>query len=383
MVVRLFHPWVGGTERQAQTLARTLIGRGIDVRIVTGRWFRRTDRRETIDSIPVYRNHTMWEFFGIRGLRKLGGYLYMATLGWHLWRTRRDYDVIHIHGMNYHSAVAVRLGRWLGRPTVTKLANSGRASDVDKMRFDRQLWGARFLLPMALRSDRFIALNTAVADELRSVGVPRERIVSIPNGVSMEGIVAKSDYSLVGRAHVVFVGRLHEQKGLTTLVDAIAELHRHRPDSVEVTLVGEGPYRTDLDAHVRRLGLSEVVHMPGESADVTTTLRGADVFVLPSRAEGLSNALLEAMAHGLPVVVSDIPGNSDVVEHDRDGLRFVSGDHHALADCLAALAADEALRARLGSHARATIEARYALHDVVDRYLDLYEELSSSGTPRG
>ena len=383
MVVRLFHPWVGGTERQAATLARSLIARGVDVRIVTGRWFRRTARCETIDSIPVYRNHTMWEFFGVRGLRKLGGYLYMVTLGWHLWRTRRDYDVIHIHGMNYHSAVAVRLGRWLGRPTVTKLANSGRASDVDKMRSDRQLWGARFLLPTALRSDRFIALNTAVADELRSAGVSRERVVSIPNGVALDGIVAKSDYALAGRARVVFVGRLHEQKGLTTLVDALAELHRHRPDSVEVTFVGEGPYRTDLEAHVRRLGLAEVVHMPGERADVSSALRRADVFVLPSRAEGLSNALLEAMAHGLPVVVSDIPGNADVVEHDRDGLRFGYGDHHGLAECLAALFADDARRARLGSQARATIEARYALPEVVDRYLDLYEELVVSGAHRG
>ena len=195
MVVRLFHPWVGGTERQAQTLARRLADRGVDVRIVTGRWFRGTPRRDEIDGIQVFRNHTLWEGFGIRGLRTLGGYLYMVTLAWHLWRTRSTYDVIHAHGMNYHSAVAVQTGHLCGRPSITKLANSGEASDVDKMRHDRQLRGARFLLPAALRSDRFVALNAAVVDELRAVGVPEERIISLPNGVDLDGVVPKADHA--------------------------------------------------------------------------------------------------------------------------------------------------------------------------------------------
>jgi len=375
MVVRLFDPWVGGTERQAQTLARRLADRGVDVRIVTGRWFRGTRRHETIDGIPVFRHHTLWEGFGVRGLRTLGGYLYMGSLAWHLWRTRSSYDLIHIHGMNYHSAVAVRVGRLCRRPTITKLANSGDASDVDKMRLDRQLRGARFLLPAALRSDRFIALNAAVVAELRAVGVPSRRILSLPNGVTLDGVVPKSDHAIDGVASAVFVGRLHEQKGLGTLVDAVDLLNRRSPGRLRVRLIGEGPHRAALEAQIRDLRLERWVDLAGQQEEAGPSLRAADVFVLPSRAEGLSNALLEAMAHALPVVVSDVPGNVDVVKDDVNGLVFPVGDPSALADCLERLVDDEGARGRLGAAARATVETNYDLDLVVDSYVHLYEEL--------
>lgn len=378
MVTRLFHPWVGGTERQAHTLAKRLADRGLDVRMVTGWWFRGTPQREALEGIPVFRHHTLWECFGIPGLRKFGGYLSMVTLGWHLWRSRMTYDVTHIHGMNYHSAVAVRVGRWAGRPTVTKVANSGDASDVDKMRHDRQLWGARFLLPEALRSDRFVALSAAVAGELRAVGVPEGRIVPLPNGVALEGILPKSSHGIDTTAHAVFVGRLHPQKGLDTLIDAVDLVDRRQPGRLRISLIGDGPEREVIEAQVHRLGLSARVELAGESDDVATWLRRADLFVLPSRAEGLSNALLEAMAHGLPVVVSDIAGNSGVIEHDANGLTFPVGDPTALADRLSLLLADEATRARLGQAARATVEGEYDLDQVAERYIRLYQDLLSA-----
>jgi glycosyltransferase involved in cell wall biosynthesis len=176
---------------------------------------------------------------------------------------------------------------------------------------------------------------------------------------------------------VVFVGRLHPQKGLATLLDAVGLIDRRAPGVLRVTMIGEGPDRASLEAHVRRSGLERCVELPGERDDVRPDLRGADVFVLPSHAEGLSNALLEAMAHGLPVVVSNVPGNVDVVRDDLNGIVFPAGDAVALADCLERLVADEATRARLGKAARATVEAEYDLDVVVGSYVALYEELTS------
>lgn len=377
MVVRLLYPWVGGTERQAHTLARRLVDRGTDVRIVTGRWFRGTDRHETIDGVAVFRNHTLWEGFGIRGLRTVGGYIYMVTLAWHLWRTRGSYDVIHVHGMNYHSAVAVRVGRLCRRPTITKLANSGKASDVDKMRLDRQLRGARHLLAEALRSDRFIALNPQVVEELGAVGVLPERITALPNGVALDGVVPKEDHAITGPARLVFVGRLHEQKGLDTLLEAVDLINRDAPGSLRLQVIGEGPERGAVEARVTRLHLEDCVELRGQTEDVGASLQEADVFVLPSRAEGLSNALLEAMAHGLPVVVSDVPGNIDVVDDEVTGLLFAAGDPAALADRLARLVADQELRQRLGTAARAQVEAVYDLDRVTDAYEKLYTALTT------
>jgi glycosyltransferase involved in cell wall biosynthesis len=380
MVVRLFHPWVGGTERQAHTLARALARSGVEVEIVTGRWFRGTRRRETLDGIPVFRNQTLWEFGGIKGLRKFGGYLYIGSLLLYLGRRRNHYDIIHVHGLNYHTFAAVLAARWFGKRTVTKLANSGSASDVEKMRQDRQLAGARLMLATALRCDRFVALNQTIVEELAEAGVPRSRIVRLSNGVDLDTVESQRRATVHQPPRVIFVGRLHRQKGLETLLRAIRIVLGDRDEAeIRLTLVGDGPEREALEQLSRSLGIDEIVDFIGIVDDVAPYLRDADVFVLPSHAEGLSNALLEAMAIGLPVIVSNVPGNTDVVEHGRTGLVFEVGNASKLAASLASVLYDANLRDRLGRAARGSVEESYSLQAVAGRYIELYDELLDLG----
>jgi glycosyltransferase involved in cell wall biosynthesis len=108
-------------------------------------------------------------------------------------------------------------------------------------------------------------------------------------------------------------------------------------------------------------------------------LQGADVFILPSRAEGLSNALLEAMTCGLPVVVSNIPANVNVTEHNKNGLVFTAGDANSLAGAVSLLLEESGLRERLGKAARQTIENRYSLDFIADCYVSLYRDVLSNG----
>ena len=380
MVVRLFYPWIGGTERQAHKLALAIHQRNVDVQIVTGRWFRGTRRTELLDGVPVFRNHTLWEFFGVRGLRKLGGYLYIVSLLWHLWRRRDTYDVIHVHGLNYHTFAAVLAGRRLGKPVVTKVANSGPASDIKKMREDRQLALARFMLPTALTCDRFVALNRDVISELTEAGVPTSRIVELPNGVET-GLVRRTDYSLHDPARVLYVGRLHAQKGLDTLLHAFASLLAQTDQPCTLRLVGEGPARQQLVTLAGRLGIAQRVDFVGRRDDVARQLEHADVFVLPSRAEGLSNALLEAMACGVPPVVSDIAGNREVVRHRRTGLAVAMDDPAALAAALREALEDRELREELGTAARRSAEQTYGLDGVAERYIALYRSLLAATVP--
>ncbi len=379
MVVRLFYPWIGGTERQAHTLTKKLKERNIDVEIVTGWWFRGTSQRDTLDGIPVFRNHTLWEMFGIRGLRKFGGYLYICTLLWHLWRRRANYDVIHIHGLSYHTFAATLAGKWFHRKTLTKLANSGTASDIGKMRNDQQLLFARYMLQTALHCDRFVAINDMIVHELTAAGVPAKKIVQLPNGVETDAITPKSNYALHHPARLIFVGRLHAQKGLDVLLTAFQQLLKHRPTrEVCLQLIGEGPLRDELIRLAVRLDIARHVQFVGQTDQVMECLQQADIFVLPSRAEGLSNALLEAMACGLPVIASDIPGNNDVVAHTHNGLLFAADDSNSLAQLLALLLDRPALRERLGKAARETVERNYSLNSVADRYIDLYHDLMTA-----
>lgn len=380
MVIRLFSPWVGGTQTQALRLAGALRDRGVDVRFVTGRWFRGTPREETIDGIPVFRNHTLWEGFGIRGTRKLGGYLYLLTLWWHLWRRRDTYDVIHVHGLSYHTFAAAVAGGRLGKPTVTKLANSGRASDILKMRSDQHLALSRWMLPAALRCDRFVALTETVQRELEEAGVSAARITRIPNGIEPGPAIERPITDLPRSGRIVFVGRLHPQKGVDSLLRATALLRARRPGSdVRLDVVGDGPLRDELTVLSRELGIAEVVRFLGDRDDVSAILDRADVFALPSRAEGISNALLEAMAAGMPVVATAIPGNTDVVTNGHDGLLVAVDDPPSIAAAIERLMDDRELRARLGRAARRTIGSRFAIDMVADRYLALYRELLSDG----
>ena len=378
MVVRLFFPWIGGTEKQAHKLAKMLTAKGLDVEIVTGWWFRNTPQSELIEDVPVFRNLTLWEMFGIRGLRRFGGYLYILTLLWYLGRTRNDYDIIHVHGLNYHTFTSVIAGRWFHKKVIAKLANSGSASDIKKMRREQQLPLERFLIPTALQCDRFVATTGAIVEELKNEGVSAARILELPNGVETDLITPRTSYKLANMIQITFVGRLHEQKGLDVLFLGFSKLVEIFPMlNVKLRLVGDGPLRNDLHALASNLKIDTRVEFVGKTDQVYSYLQETDIFILPSRAEGMSNALLEAMAFGLPVVVSDIPGNVLLVQNEVNGLVFASQNSDALVKTLSLYLMDGSLRERMGRTARKTIEKQYSLQSVADRYMALYNDLLS------
>ena len=146
--------------------------------------------------------------------------------------------------------------------------------------------------------------------------------MSIPNGVPVPPTPwqRRPDWRAAPRA--AFVGRLAPEKGLDTLIDAWPAVRAAHP-AARLILIGEGPERPALEARVAALGLAlgpgQAVELPGAAADATAALRDADLFVLPSREEGMSIALLEAMALGIPLVASSIPGNRRLVGDFKHG----------------------------------------------------------------
>lgn len=374
MVVRLFDPWVGGMERQALKLASRLVDRGLCVEILTGRWFPGTPHTETVEGVAVTRHHTLWNGSGVRGLRRIGAVTYMVTLAWQLWSKRADRDVIHVHGLSYHAFVSSMVGKMTGTPVIVKLANSGQASDIAKMRAGKHLPLTRLMLPTALGADRFVALNDLVVTELESAGVASDRIVRIPNGVELDhrprghrpGIATK----------ILYVGRLHRQKAIEDLLRAVGGLlQKPIGRELELTLVGDGPERETLEALSDELGLGPRAHFEGQVEDVGPYLRDADLLVLPSRAEGLSNTLLEAMSTGLPVVASDITANRTLIEHEVNGMLYAAGDHENLQEVLEVTLEHAELRERLGREGRKTVESAYSIDGVAARYESMYTDL--------
>jgi sugar transferase (PEP-CTERM/EpsH1 system associated) len=233
----------------------------------------------------------------------------------------------------------------------------------------------------------YVALSGHLEHYLRdAVGVAGTRVSRICNGVDS----ARFSPSGSGRRrlpgspfdashHLVIgtVGRLQAIKDQITLARGFARLcHRDSPVASEARLmiVGDGPLRAELDAEIARLGIGDRVWLAGERADVPDVMRAMDVFVLPSRAEGISNTVLEAMASGLPVVATAVGGNPELVEHGRTGLLVPPSDAQALCDALAHYLACPERRHRHGSAGRRRVEAEFSIERMVADYESLYRD---------
>jgi glycosyltransferase involved in cell wall biosynthesis len=229
------------------------------------------------------------------------------------------------------------------------------------------------------------------AEALRPRGAAGARTEVIPSGVDTEIFrprPAERDETRkrLGVPHgmpvVGTVGRLEVRKGTDVLLHAAAELKKKGLSELRVVVVGDGPLRDELPALAARLGIADHVHLLGDRSDVYEVLGALDVFILPSRTEGMSNALLEAMATALPVVATAVGGNPEVVAAETTGVLVPSDNPTAMADAIARLLASPATAARLGAAARAHVEERYSAPAMVRRLETVYAAVADAA-PRG
>jgi glycosyltransferase involved in cell wall biosynthesis len=169
------------------------------------------------------------------------------------------------------------------------------------------------------------------------------------------------------------VANLRPEKGHDVLIDA-ARLVNDRYSGVHFTIVGGGPERARLLRHTNDHCLGGIVTFVGHQEDVASALAAADVFVLPSRSESFPNALLEAMAAGVPVVASAVGGVLELVEHGRTGTLVPAGNAGALADSLCGLIAEPARGIAMAGAARAHVAATYSFDRMVAGFDALYRE---------
>ena len=296
----------------------------------------------------------------------------------------RKSDLLHANWA-FSGVVAGLAGRLTGRPVITTLRGDDIAR-VARSRLDR------VLLRLCLRwSFRLVTVSPELERRVRSL-YPREasRVTFIPNGVEErfyrlgERSGTESRTAASRERRLIAVGSLIERKGLDTIVRALALLPPDPPTSL--ILLGDGPERQSLAALARSLGVADRVELPGAvpASEVDTFLSRADVFVLASRSEGRPNALLEAMAAGLPVVASDIDGVRGLIRDRENGLLFSPAGHQELASRLHELGSDPALAAKLGAAARDHLMAAgLTWPAAAARYLDLYRQALATPSKTG
>jgi glycosyltransferase involved in cell wall biosynthesis len=302
----------------------------------------------------------------------------------------RNYDVFHgLQGFDLTLQPALEAQK-LGLPAVVKIA-AHRSDLADKSGWRRWLGQARRRRRTIGRLSAVIAISTAIRDELLECGVPEAKIAMIPNGVDTDQFRPVADESERRRTRaelgwpdrptILFVGSIIPRKRPHLLVEALAELRRR---GVEAQVVLAGPaHEPDYTAQIRQVasdgGLEPLVLWHGFTADPAPLYRAADLFALPSANEGLPNALLEAMASGLPCLATDISGSRDLVTDGVTG-RIIAPDPSPLADAIAQYLVYSRDAAAHGQAARQLAHDRYSTAAILDQHEALFRRIMHSGT---
>jgi glycosyltransferase involved in cell wall biosynthesis len=379
LVTRRFWPLVGGAEVVMANLGAEFHQRDISCQILTAQWQANWPTEFVHREVPVVRLRNPKQ-------RIWGTFRYLSSLARWLKDHADQIDIVYVSMLKHDAYMATKICRQRGIPVVLRAEGGGDTGDCH--------WQttARFGLSIRRRcktATAVIAPSQAVAEELLAAGYPTDNLHLIPNGVALPAKPAENSQQLARQALaeanqdlvaapeepvVVYTGRLDRNKGLYDLVKAWPEVTKRWP-RCHLWLVGEGPDRDRLFQQIKDLDLQGQVVLPGVFDDVEEVLRAANLFILPSYFEGLSISLMEAMAHQVPVIASNIPGNNDIIQSGVNGCLVPAGNVSAISQAIRDALANPDQLTRWATAAQQTIQNNYSLASMVNAHLKLFEQL--------
>jgi glycosyltransferase involved in cell wall biosynthesis len=347
-----------------------LVRRGYDVTVICPRT--PGAKNDVINGVHVRRLPRMNRLPGRRVSYLLSLAVFIAT-------NCRRFDLVHIHLANLQTDVIVPIAMLLGRPVYAKVACGGAAGEVRRLAAP-----ARVTRWFGLRhATRVQALSSEIVGEMHEIGVRPDRIVEIPNGIDLDSFTPATQAEKrelrrkldlpVDDVILLFAGRFARYKGVADLLAIWPDV---AGESSTLVLVGEA----DTDKPMGELPPHPRMIVRDFTNTVVDYLRAADVFVYPSFADGMSNAVLEAMACGLTIVASRSGATASMLRDEASALLFDAGDRAALSGALERVLGDEELRGRLSGGARDDV-GRFAIGAVVDRIERVYADMVGPPLP--
>ena len=361
-------PLIGGSELFIKAITDRLRGRYRFI-IVTSKMDRRLSSLDEYDNVVIHR---------VGMGTRMDKHLYP------LFATPRslmlqDIDLIHAVMVN-----AAAVSAWL-RLRFGALPSLLTLQEGDSEDYVQRYLGPLFpIYPRLHRPfDRIHAISSFLKDQAIRYGATESSIRIIPNGIETglfrqgtpnETLRHKLD--LEGKKVLISVSRLAEKNGIDTLVEAMPAIRKRQPHAL-LLLVGDGQQRQALESRVKVLGLKDVVRFVGAVShdQIPSYLQLADVFVRPSRSEGLGTALLEAMACGLPVIATPVGGIPDFIKDGRTGLFCQLEDAESVAQAAVRLFDDNTLRNQISTSGLSLVTEHYEWDDVAEAIAQMYEEL--------
>lgn len=374
MICPQYHPLVGGYERAAERLSSELVTQGINVCVIAERRDLSWPASELIGGVLVrrilcvYRPH----------LHMLSSLLAFALF---LLKRGRDFDVWHVHQYGLHAALSLALGKIFGRPVILKLtstAGQGIGKATESLPFSLQT------AAMMRRVDACVAISRETVEEAISFGIPVDRVYALGNGVDVrvfypvshkEKLRVRSELGVKATGVVIYVGRLSTEKNPDGLLTAWEKALSRLPANWKLVFVGNGPMEKTLTLRIRNGTFNDSVLLVGQKNDISRWMQAADIFVLPSHNEGLSNTMLEAMSSGLPIISTQVSGILETLKETGAGIVVGVNRMDELADALVTLTHDSTIRLIMGRVGRELIEEKYSIQKIAVLYLDLYRKL--------
>jgi len=385
MITAQYLPEVfGGAEQQCRKLSSRLAANNIHVTILTSRKNRTIPMKDNMDGVKIVRLNA----YGPPQLLSLR-YFY-ASLLWVIkavcwgYKNRKTYDLIHVHQAKLQAFVGLVIAGLTKKRSIIKIGNSG--SGFDLLTLKRKAFIGNFLYRYIVRNaDIVIAISTNICKELINTGISSHKIIFLPNGVEMsiDQIVPpeekdnyRNDIKLpLDKKIFLFVGRLEKQKDILLLIDSFASAEPLKNKWLLI-LVGDGDLRYQIENLVNKHEINEAVLLAGYQKNILPYLLASDFFILSTKTEGLSNALLEAMSVGLVPISTDVSGSNDLIKHGSNGFLTEINSMESLRNAIGQagrLSKEEIYQ--FGEKSMMLIKEKYEMDIITKHYIQLYKSI--------
>ena len=369
----------GGAQRQLSKLIYELSGRGCQIYLLSRRSITtRTVPHTNLVLIPDF-------FASIRILSALSFILFSM-----LWitRNRRNIDIIHAIQMYSNTTIGVLAKIFFRIPVVTKITATNELGEVSTI---KKLPFSSIRMKLLNRVDRFIAITSQTKHELLAFGIEEPKIASIPNGVLLskklsfnpeDKQMARAKLGIIAEKTAIYLGRFSEEKNIDIALLALAQLKKEEIlGDFKLLLVGGGGDYRNIEDKLKNIiateCLDQFVHFIPSVENVYDYLVASNIFVLLSTSEGLSNALLEAMACGSTILATDIDANRDLLKNGHNSLLVKVRSVEETAQAFRIFIRDGVDSEQFGKNARIVVEKNYSMPAVAKKHLDLYHVVTN------
>ncbi|HZX74473.1 MAG TPA: glycosyltransferase family 4 protein [Cyclobacteriaceae bacterium] len=400
MIVPFFNSSMrmGGAEFQAFRLAKELKKNQADVCIVA--WGDGKIKSELVEGIQIYWVHSVLDNmasffkkkltrkkdiqikythgddanFAISGKKNLlnlvPAFTFLIDILILLRKKGKNCDIIYSPMMEWMAVVSCLLGKWWRKEVVIKDSTMNGTMSLLRYPFGNRM--QKFVA----HNGNFVAMTKIIRKNYLEAGIPAQKIFDIPNGVVLPN---EPDTLRTNKNKFVFVGNLYQQpaKGVDVLMKAWKLVIRNIPQA-QLYIIGDG-HLDGYTQYAEELGIEKNIHFLGKQSQFQHHLIESSAFILPSRREGMSNALLEAMALGVTCIATDISGNQDLIQNKVNGLLIPVEDIEALAHAVDYINEHPREAASYGIQARKTIAEAFTLEVVSRKYFQIFTSLKREG----